>query len=70
MDENPPPCRAEAKLNAGAQLQTFPYPMVSKLFLTLNGLMLITHSHTLLFVSVKDKKANKKNRQSFLPDGT
>jgi len=60
-DEKPPPCKAETKLNVGAQLQTFPYPLVSKSFLTLNGLMVITHSHTLLFMSMKDKKANKKS---------
>ena len=38
------PCRpsgAEMKLNACAQLQTFPLPTVSKLFLISNGLMAI-----------------------------
>jgi len=54
-----PPSGAEMKLNAGAQLQTFPYPLVSKSFPCSNALMAMLSAWTPLFKSVTDKKTKK-----------
>ena len=43
------------KLNMGAQLQAFPYPTASKLFLYSNAFMAKSGAQTLTFKSVTDK---------------
>ena len=43
------------KLNTGTQLQTFPYPTVSKSFLYSNAFMAKSGAQTLAFKSVTDK---------------
>jgi len=52
------------KLNTGAQLQTFPYPMASKLFLYSNAFIAKSGAQSLTFKSVTnrqtDKETNKK----------
>ena len=45
------------KLNTGAQLQTFPYPMASKPFLFFNVFMAKSGEQTLTFKSVTDRKS-------------
>jgi len=47
-------------LNTGAQLQTFPYPKVSKSFLYSNAFMAKSGAQTLTFKSVTNKQTNKK----------
>ena len=47
------------KLNMGAQLQTFPYPTVSKLFLYANAFMAKSGAQSLTFKSVTDKQTKK-----------
>jgi len=47
------------KLNTGAQLQTFPYPTASKLFLYSNGVTAKSGAQSLTFKSVTDKQTNK-----------
>ena len=47
------------KLNTNAQLQTFPYPTVSKSFLYSNAFMAKSGAQTLTFKSVTDKQTNK-----------
>jgi len=52
------------KLNTGAQLQIFPYPMASKWFLYSNAFMAKSGAQSLTFKSVtnkqKDRQTNKK----------
>jgi len=49
-------------LNTGAQLQTFPYPTVSKLFLYSNSFMAKSGEQSLTFKSVTDRQANKQKK--------
>ena len=49
------------KLNMGAQLQAFPYPTASKLFLYSNAFMAKSGAQTLKFKSVTDKSATDKS---------
>ena len=52
------------KLNADAQLQTFPYPTVSKSFLYSNAFMAKSGAQSLTFKSVMDRQTTKQtNRQ-------
>jgi len=52
------------KLSTGAQLQTFPYPTVSKSFLYSNAFMAKSGVQTLTFTSVTDWQTNRQtNRQ-------
>ena len=62
------------KLNTGAQLQTFPYPTVSKSFLYSNAFMAKSGALTLTFKSVTDRQTNrqtdrqtKKTQRFWLP---
>jgi len=48
--------RHREQLNTGAQLQTFPYPMTSKLFLSSNDFMAKSLAQTLPFKSAKDNE--------------
>ena len=54
------------KLNTGAQLQTFPYPTVSKSFLYSNAFMAKSGAQSLTFKSVTNKQTDKKT-QRFWP---
>ena len=54
-----PPSDIERKLNAGTQLQTFPYP---RSFVSSNGLMLMLCSQTSPFKSVTVKKNTRKTK--------
>jgi len=47
------------KLGTDAQLQTFPYPAVSKLFLYSNALMAKSGTQSLTFKSVTDRQTDK-----------
>ena len=47
------------KLNTGAQLQTFPYPKVSKSFLYSNAFMAKSGAQSLTFKSVTNKQTNR-----------
>jgi len=49
------------KLNTGAQLQTFPYPTASKLFLYSNAFMAKSSEQSLTFKSMTDRQTDKKN---------
>ena len=52
------------KLNTGAQVQTFPYPTASKLFLYSNAFIATSGKQSLTFKSVTDRQTNKQaNRQ-------
>ena len=51
------------KLNTGAQLQTFPYPTVSKSFLYSNAFMAKSGAQTLTFKSVTDKQTDKQTKK-------
>jgi len=44
------------KMSTGAQLQTFPYPTVSKLLLYPNAFMVKSGAQTLTFKSVSDRQ--------------
>jgi len=59
------------KLDTGAQLQTFPYPTVSKLFLYSNDFMAKSGAQSLTFKRVTDKQTNrqtnKKTQRFWLP---
>ena len=60
----------QQKLNTGAQLQTFPYPTASKLFLYSNAFMAKFGAQTLTFKSVTNKQTNRqtdKKTQRFWP---
>ena len=50
------------QLNTGAQLQSFPYPMASKLFLYSNAFMAKPGAQTLTFKSVTDKQTVKQTK--------
>jgi len=53
------------KLNTGAQLQTFPYPTASKLFLYSNAFMAKLGAQSLTFKSVTNKQTNRqRDRQT------
>ena len=54
------------KLNTGAQLQTLPYPTVSKSFLYSNAFMAKSGAQTLTFKSVIDKQTNRQKNSTFL----
>jgi len=47
------------KLNTGARLQTFPYPMVSKAFLYSNAFMAKPGEQSLTFKSATDRQTNR-----------
>jgi len=49
------------KVEHGAQLQTFPYPMASKLFLSSNAFMAKSGTQSLTFKSMTDRETDKKN---------
>jgi len=51
----------QRKLNTGAQLQTFPYPTVSKSFLYSNAFLAKSCAQTLTFTSVTNKQTNRQN---------
>ena len=55
-----PPSVVEKKLNAGAQLQTFPFQMMSISFPNSNALIVQLRSQTLSFKSATSIGANKK----------
>jgi len=57
------------KLNISAQLQTFPYSRVSKLFLYSNALMIKSCTQTLTFLSVTYKQTDKKLNVFGCPGG-
>jgi len=61
------------KMDTGAQLQTLPYPMVSKLFLYSNAFMAKSGAQGLTFKSVTneqtDKQADRQNTQRFSHPG-
>jgi len=52
------------KLNTGAQLRTFPYPMASKSFLSSNAFMAKSGAQTLTFKSVTNRQTNKQTKNS------
>jgi len=54
-----PPSGIETKLNVDAQLQTFPYPTISKPLLSSNAFWVMS-SQTMLFKSMTDKLTDKK----------
>jgi len=49
------------KLSTGAQLQTFPYPTVSKPFLYSNAFMAKSGAQSLTFKSVTNRQTDEKN---------
>jgi len=51
------------KLHKGAQLHTFPYPTVSKLFLYSNNFIAISAAQSLTFKSVTDKQTNRQTNK-------
>ena len=51
------------KVDHGAQLQTFPYPTVSKSFLYSNAFMAKLSVQTLTFKSVTERQANKQPKK-------
>ena len=53
------------KLNTGAQLQTFPYPTVSKSFLYSNAFMAKSGAQSLTFKSVTNKQTNRQTSKKF-----
>jgi len=56
------------KLSTGAQLQTFPYPTVSKSFLYSNAFLAKSGAQSLTFKSVTDRQTDKhKKTQRFWP---
>jgi len=56
------------KLNTGAQLQTFPYAMVSKSFLYSNAFVAKSGAQSLTFKSVTNKQTDKQKNSTFLAD--
>jgi len=54
------------KLNKGAQLQTFPYPTISKLILYSNAFMEKLGAQSLTFKSVTNGQTNKQKNSMFL----
>ena len=59
------------KMNTGGQLQTFPYPTISKSFLYSNAFMAKSGAQSLTFKSVANKQTNrqtnKKTQRFWLP---
>ena len=55
------------KLNTDAQLQTFPYPTVSKSFLYSNAFVAKSGAQSLTFKSVTNKQTNRQKTQRFCP---
>ena len=55
------------KLNMGAQLQTFPYPTVSKSFLYSNAFVTKSGAQFLTFKSVTDKQTDSHKYSTFWP---
>ena len=53
-----------SKLNTGAQLQIFPYPTASKLFLYSNAVMVKSGAQSLTFKSVTDRQTDKQTENS------
>ena len=51
------------KLDTGTELQTFPYPTVSKLFLCSNAFMAKSGAQTLTFKSVTEKQTNRQTKK-------
>ena len=51
------------KLNADAQLQTFPYPTVSKSFLYSNAFMAKSGAQSLTFKSVMNKQTDRQPKK-------
>ena len=54
------------KLNTDAQLQTFPYPTVSKSFLYSNTFMVKSCAQSLTFTSVMDRQTGRQKNSTFL----
>ena len=52
------------KLNTGAQLQTFPYPTVSKSFVYSNAFMAQSGAQSLTFKSVTNKQTDRQKKNS------
>jgi len=55
------------KLDTGAQLQTFLYPIVSKSFLYSNAFMAKSGAQTLRFKSVTNRQTDRQKTQRFWP---
>ena len=55
------------KLNTGAQLQTFPYPTVSKSFLYSNDFIAKSGAQSLTFKSVTNRQTDKQKNSTFWP---
>ena len=55
------------KLDTSAQLQTFPYPTVSKLFLYSNAFMAKSIAQSMTFKSVTDRQTDRQKSQRFWP---
>jgi len=53
------------KLSTGAQLQTLPYPTISKSFLYSNSFLAKSCTQTLTFTSVTNKQTNRQKTQRF-----
>jgi len=53
------------KLNMRTQLQTFPYPMVSKSFLCSHAFMMKSGAQSLTFKSVTNRQTDKQKTQRF-----
>ena len=51
------------KLNEGAQLETFPYPMASKSFLYSNAFMAKSGTQSLTFKSVTNKQTDRQTKK-------
>jgi len=51
------------KLNTGAQVQAFPYPMASKSFLYSNAFMAKSGAQPLMFKSVTNKQTDKQTKK-------
>jgi len=52
------------KLNMGAQLQTFPYPAVSRSFLYYNAFMAKSGAQSLTFKSVRNKQTDRQTKKT------
>ena len=58
------------KMNTGAQLQTFPYPTASKLFLYSNAFMAKSGAQSMTFKSVTNRQTNRQKLNVFGHPGT
>ena len=61
-----PPSGVGTTLNVGTQLQTFPYPMMSKPLLRSNAFWAKSFSQTLSLKSAKDRQTDKKLNALYL----